>query len=155
MSENTPSLKMTSDEMNYFLSQTNLARLATIRGDKPHVTPIWYIWDGKSIWMETLPSYLKVRNLRANPACSISIDSTEGGLRIKGVIFEGSVELIDQPEVLVMKIVRQIYIKYMGEEALIASMPKKMLDGPHILIKLSPRKTISWNWTHKEIASLN
>ena len=154
MNANTPSIEMTASEMDLFLSQPILARLATVHNDRPHVTPIWYAWDGNSIWMETHPKYLKVRNLEKNPNCALTIDCAQGGLRIKGVIMEGVAELIDQPEDLVMGIVRQIYIRYMGEESLVASTPKQMYDGPHVLIKLAPEKIISWDWTQNGNAAL-
>jgi PPOX class probable F420-dependent enzyme len=154
LSDDSPSIEMTKDEMDTFLSQPILARLATIRDDRPHVTPIWFVWDGESIWMETVPDYLKVKNLRQNPNCAVTVDTTDGGIRIKGVIMEGEAELIDEPEDLVMDIVRRIYVNYMGEESLVATTPKKMYDGPHILIKLTPKKVITWNWTQKGIAPL-
>ena len=154
MSDDGPSVEMTKDEMDAFLSKPILARLATIRDDRPHVTPIWFAWDGESIWMETVPDYLKVKNLRKNPNCAITVDTTDGGIRIKGVIMEGKAELIHGPEDFVMDIVRRIYVNYMGEEALVATTPRKMYDGPHILIKLTPEKIITWNWTQKGIAPL-
>lgn len=155
MTESETSVEMTRAEIDAFLSQVILARLATVRVDgRPHVTPIWFIWDGETIWMETGPDFVKARNLRDNPECAVVVDTTEGGLRIKGVILEGRAELVQEPNDLVTRVVTRLYERYMGSEAMQAATPRKMFDAPHVLIKLTPRKIISWDWTHQGIAPL-
>jgi PPOX class probable F420-dependent enzyme len=155
LSDGGPLVEMTKAEMDAFLSQVMLARLATVREDgRPHVTPIWYLWDGKRVWMETSPDYLKVKNIENNPHCAVVIDTSEGGMRNRGVIIEGKAELISGPEELVTKTVSRIYVRYLGREAMHAPTPKEMYDAPHVLIKLTPDKIVTWGWTKQAITPL-
>lgn len=154
MSDNGPSKEMSSAEIDVFLAQPLIARLATASNNRPQVTPLWFLWDGESLWMETHPDFKKARNLKQNPECQVVIDVNGGGLRIKGVVFEGRAELIHEPTKLVMDTVSSIYERYLGAEAFVTPTVKAMLDSRHVLIKLTPRKVMSWDWTHEGIASL-
>ena len=44
--------KLSREEINQFLEEPNLARVACL-DDKgwPYAVPCWYQWDGKSIWL--------------------------------------------------------------------------------------------------------
>jgi nitroimidazol reductase NimA-like FMN-containing flavoprotein (pyridoxamine 5'-phosphate oxidase superfamily) len=53
--------------MNAFLNEPVLARIATARGDWPHVVPMWFDWDGESLWLETGLGFQKQKNIAANP----------------------------------------------------------------------------------------
>ncbi|MBA2518776.1 MAG: pyridoxamine 5'-phosphate oxidase family protein [Chloroflexia bacterium] len=133
--------------LNAFLSEPVLARIATIRGDWPHVAPMWFDWDGESIWMETGPGFQKRINLEANPHCAIVIDTTEGGLRFKGVIMEGAAELIAEPEDFTRGIAARIYRKYLGEEGIAEPTPSQMIANPHVIIRLRPARIRTWDDT--------
>ena len=54
--------------------------LATTRPDgRPHLTPIWYrLVDGR-FWMCATAGAVKVRNLEANPACSVAVEEGLAG----------------------------------------------------------------------------
>jgi PPOX class probable F420-dependent enzyme len=140
--------------MNAFLSKPVLARIATIRGDWPHVAPMWFDWDGESIWMETGLGFQKQKNLMANPHCAVTIDITEGGLRFKGVILEGDVELIIEPEAFVRETATRIYRKYLGEEGIAAPTPSQMIANPHAIIRLRPQRIRTWDDTRTGLAPL-
>jgi hypothetical protein len=46
-----PQVEMTKEEIDDFLSGRWIARLATIgRDGYPHVTPLWYYWEGKCLY---------------------------------------------------------------------------------------------------------
>jgi PPOX class probable F420-dependent enzyme len=50
--------------------------LATTRPDgRPHLTPIWFVFHGGRFWVCTTPRAVKVRNLRAHPSVSVSLES--------------------------------------------------------------------------------
>jgi hypothetical protein len=49
--------------------------LATTRPDgRPHLTPIWYRFVDGRFWMCATAQAVKVRNLDANPACSVAVE---------------------------------------------------------------------------------
>ena len=42
--------------------------LSTVRPDGcPHVVPLWFVWDGRSIVVFSKPGAQKVSNVRADP----------------------------------------------------------------------------------------
>ncbi len=138
---------MTPETLRAFLDDPILARIATIRGDQPHVVPMWFDWDGESLWMETGYGFQKHKNLLANPNCAVTIDVTEGGLRFKGAILEGRAELITEPAPLVRETVERIYRKYLGDAGILAETPQQMIDSPHAIIRLRPDKIQTWDET--------
>lgn len=138
---------MTPVDIEAFLSQPVLARIATIRDDRPHVVPMWFTWDGESLWMETGFGFQKHKNLQANPNCAVTIDTTEGGLRFKGVIMEGVAELQTGPESFVRETVERIYRKYLGNSGILEPTPQAMIANPHAIIRLHPARIVTWDDT--------
>jgi len=50
--------------------------LATTRPDgRPHVVPRWGVWIDGRLWYDGSPETLHVRNLEANPACVLHLES--------------------------------------------------------------------------------
>ena len=147
--------ELTRAEVDEFLTQALIARIATVRPDKrPHLVPIWFYWDGASIYMETPPTFVKAKNLMNNPNVAISIDITEGGLRFKAVVLEGKVELITE-RAFVLDMVRRIYIKYLGPEGVETPTPKRMIyDSEHLIIKLTPERILTWDYTRDGLAPI-
>jgi PPOX class probable F420-dependent enzyme len=49
--------------------------LATVgRDGKPHVVPVWYLWDGKSFLIYSVPGQ-KVRDIDGNPHVALNLNS--------------------------------------------------------------------------------
>jgi PPOX class probable F420-dependent enzyme len=133
--------------LDVFLAESNLARLATAdpKTGKPHVVPVWYYWDGATIWIHSYSKTRKVRNLQANPQCSILIDAAESGVDFRAALFEGDVVLINEPFEFVRQIGETIYKRYLGEEGVQREDPQSWLNDPDmLLIKLKPQKTRTW-----------
>lgn len=130
-----------------FLAEPVLARIATIRENRPHVVPMWFDWDGESLWMETGLGFQKHKNLLANPHCAVSIDVTEGGLRFKGVIMDGRAEILTDPEPFVRETVERIYGKYLGIAGILEPTPQAMINNPHAIIRLRPERIVTWDET--------
>ncbi|MCS6908259.1 MAG: TIGR03618 family F420-dependent PPOX class oxidoreductase [Anaerolineales bacterium] len=139
----------TPEKLRNFLARPLIARFATVTPQgKPHVVPVWYDWDGRYLWVTIDRRSQKYRNMVANPYCAVTIDETWGGLRFIGAIFEGSVELIDQPEDWAREFVRKVYTRYMGEEGLCAPTIQRMInEGQHVVVKISPEKILTWDDT--------
>ena len=67
--------KMSKRELDDFLSARIVARVATNgAGGFPLVTPLWYFWDGVSIYISTTRNRLAGKNLLRDPRCAMTID---------------------------------------------------------------------------------
>jgi PPOX class probable F420-dependent enzyme len=67
--------QMSRDETFAFLAEgTRTGKLATARGDRPHVAPIWFVVDGDDLVFNTGEETVKGRHLRANPRAALTVD---------------------------------------------------------------------------------
>jgi hypothetical protein len=82
--------------------------LATARPDgRPHVTPVWGVWVDDALYFDGPPITTWGRNLKANPALSVHLESADDV-----VILEGTVEDLSTDPELGDRIVRAWNAKY-------------------------------------------
>ena len=157
MSEIKISGNMDKKQIDAFLSQPVLARIATAAAHtpQPHVVPIWFYWDGEIIWFSTPRRSVKVRDLKENPYCAVSIDITEGGLRYKAVILEGDVEIIWDPADTIVQTTAKIYTKYLGEEGFQSPTPQQWANDPgNVILKVMVKKIMTWDYSNTALAPI-
>lgn len=129
------------------LAEPVLARLATTnpRTMQPHVVPVWFAWDGKNVWISSFISTRKIRELKHNPQGAVLIESKQEESKLQAVLLEGPVELVTEPRQLISEIASRIYARYLGTEGLKEEEPQSWLNDPeNLLIKLTPKRIISW-----------
>src|SRR5438874_13807045 len=74
--------------------------LSSVRPDgRPHLVPVWFLWDGKTILIFSKPRNQKLRNIEQNPNVMLALEAADQGNDI--VIIEGLAELVDDPELSV------------------------------------------------------
>jgi PPOX class probable F420-dependent enzyme len=69
--------------------------LTTVRSDgQPQTSPVWFVWDGESFLIYSMPASRKVPNIRDNPKVSLNLDGdgTGGGI----VTIEGRARIDEQ-----------------------------------------------------------
>ncbi len=133
-------------EMDAFLDKAHLARMATADPHtlQPHVVPVWYGWDGESLWISAFRSTRKVRELVKNPLISVVIDVDQGE-GIRAVLLEGKAELFTEPRERMEELTAWIYERYLGPEGVKAADPQSWIKDPEaLLIKLKPSRVKSW-----------
>ena len=60
--------------------------LATTRPDgRPHVMPVWCVWDGAALWFSTGLRSRKARNLLADPRCVLTTEDPANPVVVEGV----------------------------------------------------------------------
>lgn len=68
--------------------------VATVRPDgRPHLSPVWAVWDGDALWFSAAPRSAKMRNIRAGSGVSVSTEDPENP-----VVLDGIVELVTDAE---------------------------------------------------------
>jgi len=138
--------KLRRPEFQKFLAQPHLARLGTSnpRTNQPHVVPVWYEWDGESIYISAFVSTRKVRDIYRNRRISVLVDIAEKDGATMAVLFEGAAEIIENPA-LVQKWATSIYTRYLGPEGVLAEDPQSwIVDPENRIIKLTPEAVYTW-----------
>jgi PPOX class probable F420-dependent enzyme len=64
--------------------------LATVRPDgRPHVMPVWAVWRSGALWFSSSLGSRKIRNLTAEPRCTLTTDDAE-----HPVVVDGTAEIV-------------------------------------------------------------
>jgi PPOX class probable F420-dependent enzyme len=133
---------MSDDEVWAFLSAVpaHTGKLATTRKDgRPHVAPIWYAVDDRSVVFTTHGESLKGRNLRRDPRAALCVDDERPPFAF--ATLEGTVELSDdQTELLHWATV--IGGRYMGDDGAAAYGARNGVPG-ELVVRLRPDKITS------------
>ncbi len=135
-------LSMSKEEIEKYLSQPLVARLATIGKDGyPNVHPMWFIYEGGEIIIGTGTGTVKTKNVRDNQKVGVVID-TAGETEMKGVIFRGKAELVEDET---KEMTKKIILRYLGTTD--DPMYQQLIQMPRTLIKIRPEKTYSWDFS--------
>src|SRR5437879_2338942 len=129
---------MTPDALVAYLDRPLIARLATADGDRPRVLPMWFLWDGTDLWMETSPTFPNARSLRTNPHAAVTIDESLGAFSFRAVVMRGDVEVIDGPPDRVREVIRRIYLRYLTPAELASTEGERILSARHVLPRFPP-----------------
>lgn len=90
--------EMTEDECVAALEQVHFGRLACVRGDQPYIVPIYFSYDGKSLYAITTRGR-KIEWMRSNPLVCLEIDERTSHYQWMSVVVFGRYEeLPDTPK---------------------------------------------------------
>ncbi|WP_255148959.1 pyridoxamine 5'-phosphate oxidase family protein [Halorarius halobius] len=74
-------------------SEPLIAHLATCRDGRPHIAPLWYVYDDGVV--EVATTGRKLDDLRENPYVSLSVESSDGGHPEWMVSLRGTATVVD------------------------------------------------------------
>jgi PPOX class probable F420-dependent enzyme len=135
------SIAMSNQEMIDFLSESNLARIATVKpSGAPHVSPVWYLWENNQLFIAIPRNSVKTRNIKKNNKVAVTIDSNIGP---KGIIIEGTAELEELGEEIELRLIQ----RYVSPENLDKYVEYAHADLPSVLLRIRPEKTITWDYS--------
>ena len=122
-----------------------LARLATVNPKtlQPHVTPVWFLWDGESVWISAFISTRKAKDVTRNRKIAVLIEPKDTS-QLQAVLLEGPCELYQAPDELVERMSLKIYERYVGAGRLSDKEKSWAVDPENRLIKLTPARFIAW-----------
>jgi nitroimidazol reductase NimA-like FMN-containing flavoprotein (pyridoxamine 5'-phosphate oxidase superfamily) len=127
-----------------FLKTQKILRLCTIDKNKfPHITPVWYSYSGKKIYIGTDTNSQKIKNLQKNNHVSFCVDVGVNSPDIYGVMGKGLANIIlEMPKTKI--IAKKILLKYF--KTLENKSAKKLLDDTDCIIEIIPEKFSVWNY---------
>ena len=131
-------MQLSPAETDAFLAERRTLICATLLADgRPHLTTVWYRWDGASFWISTNADRAKYRNIARDPRVSVLVDAPERETAVSALghaevaargddAFEGALAIagryVDDP--------RAYLAERQGE--------------PRVLIRIEPEKIVSW-----------
>ena len=131
---------LTAEEIDVFLSQPRTAQLVTLRASgKPHVAPVWFLWDGGRALVMADASAIKVRNIRRNPAVALCVCTP--GHPYEFVTIEGRANIASDG---LEDMVRRTCILYEGPERGAEFAAELLADERLTLITISVDRFMSW-----------
>ena len=143
-------IRMTDDEIRSFLAQTKTLILVSNGPDGlPHPMPMWYVLepDG-TIRMTTYARSQKVLNLQRDPRVSVLAESGSEYQELRGIVFYGRAELIDDIEQVIDTLLAAAGNPADGADA---EQQQAIRDGmrknasKRVLIRIKPERTVSWD----------
>ena len=109
--------------------------LGSVRPDgRPHLTPVWFLWNGTDLVIFSKPHQQKIRNLRQNRRVIVALDGADRG----AIVLEGEAELLDDPAVNAT--LPEYLAKYGPHIEGIGYTPKAMAETYSQAIRITPTK---------------
>jgi hypothetical protein len=136
---------MTPDEIDAFLAEEHVCRVATLGSAGPHATPLWYVWHEGALWLTSLARSQRWTDLERDPRIAVVVDA--GGAdysQLRGVELRGRVEVVGE-------------VPRTGEPCPELDGPEQAFagryagghvgyDGRHAWLRLIPEKITSWDF---------
>ena len=137
-------IAMTSEERDAFLDGERTCRVATTGTHGPHLTALWYVWDGEALWLTSIVKSQRWTDLEHDPRVSVLIDAGDGfgelrGVEIRGrAVPVGEVPRTGEPHDELVEPERRFGVKYAGGSF--------THDGRHAWLRVEPEKIVSWDF---------
>ena len=115
--------------------------LGSVRPDgRPHLVPVWFLWDGTTITIYSQPKAQKIRNLQANPHITLALEALDEGGDI--AIFGGEATLPDIGDKTTL--LAAYAAKYSAGIAELGMNPESMAASYSQPIQVAPGRLITW-----------
>ena len=121
-----------SPDVERRLREEQVVWLTTVRKDgTPLPTPVWFLWEGETILIYTLPGSIKLKNIAANPRAALNMNSDPWGGEV--VVLTGEIQVErDEPTALQ----NQAYLeKYRAGISDIEMTPESFSQGYSVALR--------------------
>jgi len=139
-------IMMTPGELDEFLISQRTCRVATVSANgAPHVSALWYAWDGVSLWLYSVVRSKRWTDLGRDPRVAVVVDSGEEYDQLRGVELSGTVEFVGE-----VPRTGELCAELDTAETLFArknfGLDEMPHDGRHAWARLTPEKIVSWDF---------
>lgn len=111
----------------------------------PHNTPLWFVWDGTTLWLNSLVNSQRWTDMHRDPRVSVVVDDGVEFVELRGAELRGSVVAVGEaprtglPEPSLEIPERLFAGKYAGTT-------EPVYDGHHAWLRLTPDSVTSWDF---------
>ena len=131
---------MTQQEIAAYLAEAHIAHLVTLRSNgRPHVAPVWYLEENGQAFVMADANAVKVRNIRRNPAVSLSIATDQRPL--KYVVLTGEAQVADRD---IAQMVERICVRYDGPVRGVEYAKELLAENRMALIEIQVTRMTGW-----------
>lgn len=146
-------IAMSEEERDAFLGAQRTCRLASLGPGGPHVSPVWFVWDGAALWVYSLTRSQRWTDIQRDPRVAAVIDAGEHYHELHGVEIEGDAVVVG-PVPRAADAVPDI-LELAGPERLMAAKYQHpagamIHDGRHAWLRITPAKITSWDFRKLE-----
>ncbi|MFJ3234101.1 pyridoxamine 5'-phosphate oxidase family protein [Streptomyces sp. NPDC086787] len=139
-------IMMTPGELDEFLTTQRTCRVATVSADgAPHVSALWFAWDGTSIWLYSVVRSKRWADLSRDRRVAIVVDSGEEYDQLRGVELSGTAQFVGE-----VPRTGELCAELDTAETLFArknfGLDEMPHDGRHAWARLTPEKIVSWDF---------
>ncbi|MYR05041.1 TIGR03618 family F420-dependent PPOX class oxidoreductase [Gordonia sp. SID5947] len=136
---------MSETEISDFVANGRTATLATTGADGSiHLVAMWYgVVDGE-IWFETKAKSQKAVNLRRNSRCSVLIEDGDTYDTLRGVSFEGTAEILDDPDSC-LKVGISVWERYTAPYTEESRPYVEQMMNKRVAVRIVPGRVRSWD----------
>lgn len=141
---------MTDDEITEFVARSRTGTMATVGAHaQPHLVAMWYgVIDGE-IWVETKVKSQKVVNIRRNPRISFMIEAGMTYDSLRGVSFEGTAEIHDDPDTI-FAVGVSVWERYNGPYTEELKPAVDMMMNKRVAVRIAANRVRSWD--HRKLS---
>ena len=116
------------------------------------MVPLWFVWDGASLWLSSVVRSQRWTDLMRDPRVAVIVDAGVEYSELRGVELSGAVVPVGDvprtatPDPVLAEPERLFADKYTGG----VPVPP---DGRHAWLRLTPEKLVSWDF--RKLAALS
>jgi hypothetical protein len=138
-------IAMNTTELDTFLSEQRTCRVASVGASGPHVTPLWFVWHGGSIWLYSLTRSQRWADILRNPRVALVVDAGHDYLELCGAEIVGDARVVGEAprtgeaEPRLVEPERLLAGKYFG-------LDEMHFDGRHGWLEVEPTSVRSWDF---------
>ena len=138
-------IALSEKERDEFLRDERMCRVGPVDSDgAPHVSPLWFVWDGSVIWLNSVVKSQRWANLMRDHRISITVDNGTEFHELRGVEIVGLAEVVgDVPRTGIRDATVANPEQLFGEKYLNGSF---IADGRHAWLRVAPEKFVSWDF---------
>ena len=139
----------TEAEREAFLTELRIGRLATMREDGwPHVTPIWYVWEGGRFVLSLGKSRRHLTNIARDPKVTLCVDedprTTDLSKSPQAVVCYGLATL-HEDEATAREIGLKVEERYLPAEARGPELDELLWFEGRVAVVIEPERWLAWD----------
>ena len=151
MSSLRDKIKMSEEELSSFLQKQISLQIGTINKDgSPHLTTMWYLYDGENFIFHTYTKSQKIINLKRDSRITLLTEAGSQYSDLQGIIVYGNAEIINGKDSLeeVIRYMEMVGEKYVKDEEGAQYIEGMKIQAPkRSVVIVKPSKFISWDHT--------